>query len=129
MNSSIEVVGEIPADPLSVFDAFLDPETHAAMTGAAATIEGDGSFTAWGGYITGRTIEAVRGETLVQTWRTSDFPESASDSVLEIHFEPSAAGTCITFRHRDIPDGQGPRYEQGWVDHYLTPMNAWFRSR
>ena len=128
MDAPFEVSGEVAASPLRVFEAFLDAEIHGAMTGGAATVAEDGSFTAWGGYISGRTIEAVPGEKLVQAWRTSQFPESDPDSVLEIHFEAVAGGTLVTFRHRDLPDGQGPDYAQGWVDHYLEPMDAYFDS-
>ena len=129
MDAPIEVSGEVAAPPLNVFEAFIDAEAHGAMTGAAATVEDDGSFTAWDGYIAGRTVEAVPGEKLVQTWRTSHFPETAPDSVLEIRFEAIPGGTRVTFHHRDLPDGQGPDYAQGWVDHYLKPMDAWFRNR
>ena len=129
MDSPITVSGEISAGPIRVFEAFLDPAGHAAMTGAASTIEADGSFTAWNGYIRGRTIEAESGKKIVQSWRTADFPDAAPDSVLEIEFVATSNGTRVTFRHSDIPDGQGPNYEQGWVDHYLTPMQAWFTGR
>ena len=126
---AIEVSGEIPTTPELAFEAFVDPKLHAAMTGAAATAEATGEFTAWDGYITGRTLEAEPGQRLLQAWRTSHFPEDAADSVLEIRFEASRDGTCVTFAHREIPEGQGVNYQQGWVDHYLDPMRAWFRKQ
>ena len=125
----IEVSGEIPTTPEMAYEAFVDPELHAAMTGAAATSETTGEFTAWDGYITGRTLEAHPGRRLVQAWRTSQFPEDAADSVLEIRFQASPGGTRVTFDHREIPEGQGVNYQQGWVDHYLVPMRAWFQKQ
>ena len=126
---AIEVSGEIPTTPEKAYEAFVDPELHAAMTGAAATSETTGEFTAWDGYITGRALEAHPGEKLVQAWRTSHFPEDAADSVLEIRFQAIPGGTRVTFDHSEIPEGQGVDYQQGWVDHYLTPMRAWFQKQ
>jgi activator of HSP90 ATPase len=99
------------------------------MTGAAATGQANGEFTAWDGYIRGRTVKAYPGQKLVQAWRTAQFPEDAADSVLEIRFEASPGGTRVTFEHKGIPEGQGASYRQGWVDHYLVPMQAWFQEQ
>lgn len=125
----IEVSGEIPTTPEMAYQAFIDPELHAAMTGAAATSEPTGEFTAWDGYITGKTLEAHPGQRLVQAWRTRHFPADAADSVLEIRFEASPGGTRVTFDHREIPQGQGVNYQHGWVEHYLDPMRAWFQKQ
>ena len=128
-SDSIEVSGEVPTTPERAYEAFVDPELHAAMTGAAATSETSGEFTAWDGYITGRTLEAHPGLRLVQAWRTSQFPEDAGDSILEIRFEASPGGTRVSFDHSEIPEGQGVSYRQGWIDHYLVPMRAWFQKQ
>ena len=126
MDAPIEVSGSVAATPLRVYEAFLDPQAHAEMTGAPATTAEDGGFTAWGGYISGRTQHVVPGKKIVQAWRTTDFPQDAPDSILEVHLEPCVGGTRVTFRHRDIPSGQGPNYARGWVEHYLDPMVEWF---
>jgi activator of HSP90 ATPase len=60
------------------------------------------------------------------TWRTSEFSEDAADSRFEVLLEPAKGGTKVTFRHSDIPEGQGKSYEQGWIDNYFTPMKAYF---
>ena len=125
MTDSIEVTGLVPAEPAVLFSAFLNGETHSAMTGGKATIEGD-AFTAWDGYIWGRTLETEPPRRIVQEWRTSEFPDDAGPSRLEILLERVADGTRVTFRHSAIPEGQGVKYEQGWVDHYLDPMNEHF---
>ena len=120
----ISVVGIVPGvEPQTLAAAFLDARQHAAMTGAGATVDGD-AFTAWDGYITGRTLSV--GPPIVQAWRTADFPDEAPDSRLEIHLRAVAGGTEVRFEHGDIPPGQGPSYQQGWQDYYLEPMRAWF---
>jgi len=120
---------ELPASPSVVYSAWLDGKKHAAMTGGPATgsAKVGGSFTAWGGYITGRNVELLSGKRIVQTWRTSQFPKSATDSRLELRLEKSAAGTRLTMIHSDVPASQAKAYDVGWSDHYWTPMLAYLR--
>ena len=128
MAEKITVSDIMPAPPERLYAAWLDPHEHSKMTGGAATDEGDGRFTAWDGYITGRTVSAVPHSKIVQSWRTSEFPDSAPDSTLTILFEAADGGTKVTFLHEKIPDGQADAYEQGWHEHYFTPMKAYFGS-
>ena len=50
------------------------------------------------------------------------------DSRLEVVFEEDPQGTKITLVHSDLPEGSGGEYEQGWSDHYIEPMRAYFRG-
>jgi activator of HSP90 ATPase len=65
---------------------------------------------------------------IVQTWRTSEFPEDSTDSRVELLLEEVVDGTKITLIHTEIPDGQGDGYKQGWEDFYFTPMRAYFST-
>lgn len=123
---TIEVSGIVPADPATVYAAFLDGDAHGAMTGAAAEVDDDGGFRAWDGYIEGKTLESTPGERILQTWRSSHFPDDAPDSRLEILLQAVGDGTRVIFRHSEIPAGQGASYEEGWVTHYLDPMRAFW---
>jgi uncharacterized protein YndB with AHSA1/START domain len=128
MAENIKVSDIMPAPPERLYAAWLDPHEHTKMTGGQATDEGDGRFTAWDGYITGHTVSAVPHSKIVQAWRTTEFPTSAPDSVLTILFEAADGGTKVTFVHDNIPDEQSDAYEQGWHEHYFTPMKAYFGS-
>lgn len=129
MAENIDVSDIIPAPPERVYAAWLDPKEHAKMTGGGATDEGDGRFTAWDGYISGRTVSSVPHAKIVQAWRTTEFPEDDPDSVLTITFEPvEGNATKVTLHHENIPKGQGDAYEQGWHEHYFAPMAAYFGS-
>ena len=59
MAENIKVSDIMPAPPERLYSAWLDPHEHTKMTGGEATDEGGGRFTAWDGYITGRTVSAV----------------------------------------------------------------------
>jgi activator of HSP90 ATPase len=118
----------LPASPKEIYNAWLSSEGHSQMTGSQAEVQGSsgGTFTAWDGYIWGKTLELEANHRIVQAWRTSEFPEGSSDSRVEILLEEDPNGTKITLTHTDIPDGQGDGYKQGWEDFYFTPMRVNF---
>ena len=129
MSETIEVSRVIPARPERVFNAWLDPDEHSLMTGGEnATGTPDGSYTAYDGYISGRTLESEPHTRIIQTWRSTEFPEGAPDSRLEVLLEPDGDSTKLTLRHSDIPDGQGESYRSGWAEHYFDPMTQYFQS-
>lgn len=127
-NESIRITSIIPADPPTLFVAWLDGAGHSAMTGSPATSEARvGSvFTAWDGYISGKTKLIEPGRRIVQAWRTTEFPKGAKDSLLEIVLEAVPQGTRVTLVHTNIPEGQGSDYEVGWTEYYLKPMQKFF---
>ena len=130
MPDSIEVSTMLPASPRQVYEAWLSGDDHSAFTGGGATVDPKrgGAFAAWDGYIEGTTLELEPHKRIVQAWRTSDFPDDAADSRLEVLLEEAAGGTKLTLVHTNIPDGQGPDYEQGWVDFNFEPMQEFFAA-
>lgn len=128
MAENIVVSAVIPANAQRIYDAWLSGDEHGKMTGSLATYEADRSFTAWDGYISGKTVETSPGRRIVQSWRSTEFPDGAPDSKLIITLEDADGGTRVTLDHSNIPDGQGESYEQGWHEHYFNPMKDYFRS-
>ncbi len=125
---SIHVTALIPARPEAVYNAWLSSERHTQMTGGGAQIDPrvGGSHSAWGDYISGKTLELVPGARIVQSWRTLEFPAESGDSKITVTFEPDGDDTLVSIAHDDIPEGQGARYASGWYDHYFTPMTTYF---
>jgi len=125
---SIVLATELPVEPEALFAAWLDSRAHAAFTGAPAQIDPQvgGVYTAWDGYIQGRTVALEGSRKIVQAWRTSEFADSDADSVVELVLKPGGLGTRIVLRHTEIPAGQGQKYAEGWQDFYFTPMAAYF---
>ena len=128
MSNNFTLTALVPATPAEVYEAWLSTEGHTAMTGSPATVDDavGGKFTAWDGYIFGTTLEVTPNERIVQAWRTSEFPEDAPDSRVEILFEAVASGTQLTLVHSNMPDDQVDEYRQGWDDFYFKPMLEWF---
>jgi uncharacterized protein YndB with AHSA1/START domain len=118
----------VSALPERVYSAWLDSGAHTAFTGGEAKIDPTigGKFTAWDGYIQGRTVELLQGRRIVQIWRTKEFPSGSADSRLEIQFEAAEGGTRVTILHSNIPLGHGERYKNGWHDNYFNPMRDYF---
>ncbi len=121
----------IPALPEEVYDAFLDPEKHAAFTGAEATGDPrvEGEFTAWDGYITGKNLELEKGKRIVQEWSTSEWPEGYPPSRLELTFRKVKDGTELTMVHSQVPAEQAEEYRQGWFDNYWDLLKVYFGKK
>lgn len=130
MPESIKVSTTLPVNPKEIYDAWLSSKGHTAMTGAEAkcSAKTGTTFTAWDGYIEGKNLELKPYTRIVQSWRTSEFPDRAEDSQLEILLEKVGNGTKITLNHTNIPKGQGAQYKQGWHDHYFVPMKEYFEN-
>jgi uncharacterized protein YndB with AHSA1/START domain len=118
----------IPASPQEVYDAWLDSITHSAMTGGEAIISDaiGGEVSAFDGYITGRNIELVPGERIVQSWRTTQFEEDHEDSILMVTFEDADGGALLTLVHANVPDEQTSYERGGWEEYYFEPMKTYF---
>ena len=86
MLEAIRVSTVIPASAERIYQAWLDSAEHSAFTGGPAEVDPKigGRFTAWDGYIEGVTLELEPGRRIVQSWRSSDFPNDADDSRLEV---------------------------------------------
>lgn len=128
MKNGYKISAVIPATPAEIYKAWLSTKGHTAMTGSTAKVDGriGGKFTAWDGYIFGSTLELIADQFIVQAWRTSEFPDEAPDSLVEISLKEVKGGTKITLSHTQIPEGQEDSYRQGWDDFYFTPMLAYF---
>lgn len=118
----------LPAKPEKIYQSWLSREGHSRMTGSPAEVDAKtgGEFKAWDGYIWGKTLIMEPYQRIVQAWRTTEFPEESPDSQVEILLEETSDGTKITLNHKDIPDGQGDSYKQGWEEFYFTPMRDFF---
>lgn len=128
MMDHFEITTILPAQPAAVFRAWLDGAIVTEFTGSPA--QGDdqpaNAFTAWDGYISGKNLEISPPHRILQSWRTTEFPEGAPDSRLEITFEAHPEGTLLRLAHSEIPEGQGEDYRIGWEDYYFAPLREYF---
>jgi len=125
---SFELKEIFSVSPKVLYDAWLNSKKHTDMTGGKAVCSSkiNGRFSAWDGYITGFNLALEPDKKIVQSWRTTEFSESDSDSELIIQFSPTEGGCVLTLNHNNIPAGQ-PDYKQGWVEYYFEPMKEYFK--
>jgi len=128
MNNEFSISESFPAKVPDIYNAWLSSDGHSAITGSPAHVDGKigGSFTAWDGYISGSTLELIPNQRIVQAWRTTEFPDDAPDSHLEILLEEFDGGTKVTLIHSNLPEDQVDSYRQGWEDFYFKPMREYF---
>jgi activator of HSP90 ATPase len=128
MKTRFTVSTTLPAKPEAVFRAWLSTKGHSAMTGSPATVEPrvGGKFSAWDGYITGKTLELTPYSRIVQAWRTTEFSKDDPDSRIEVVIEAAKGGSKLTLNHSNLPQGQAESYESGWEESYFAPMREYF---
>jgi len=131
MQYAFTITTVIPASTQEIYDAWLDSRAHSEMTGgkAAMSDEVGAEVAAWDGYITGRNLELVPGERIVQSWRTSQFTGQHEDSIITVTLEEVADGTLLTLVHSKVPEGQTSYERGGWQKHYFEPMKEYFKKR
>ena len=118
----------IPASAQEIYDAWLDSLAHSEMTGGQASMsdEIDAEVSAWDGYITGRNLELVAGERIVQSWRTTQFTDEHEDSIITMTLEDVEDGALLTLVHSNVPDEQTSYEQGGWQEYYFEPMKEYF---
>lgn len=130
MEPGIKISAIFPVSAKKLYDSWLNSKTHSDFTGTKAQIEPRNSsrFSISNGYITGTNLVLQPYGRIVQNWRTTEFPEGAPDSKLEILFEKHNSGTMLTIIHTHLPMGDQKKYEKGWKDHYFKPMKLYFKK-
>jgi uncharacterized protein YndB with AHSA1/START domain len=98
---------------------------HLGDKPAEISREVGGAFSLFGGYITGRHIELVPNERIVQAWRTGSWdPGVFSIARFELVEQGSgtSSGTRIVFDHTGFPKGEAEGLASGWKAHYWEPL-------
>ena len=79
------------------------------------------AFAAFGGYITGRQVELVPNERIVQVWRAGSW-DPGSYSIARFVLVESGGETKIKFDHTGFPKGQAEHLAEGWRVNYWEPL-------
>ncbi len=82
---------QLPATPEALYEMYLDPLQHAAITGSPvvriAPAEG-AEFWAFDGRIHGRVLALTAGRQIVQSWRSFEWRTEDPDGTLVLTFSP-----------------------------------------
>ncbi len=127
MPRNIILAVSLPAPPDRLFDMYLDPQQHAAVTGFPVTIaaQAGAPFRAFDGQISGTILHVEPKRFIVQTWRSTRFLPESMDSVLVLSFYSEATGGRIEVVHVNVADEDFAGVSQGWEKYYWTPWRAY----
>ena len=113
-----------------LFAAYLNPETHAAITGAPVTIgrnPGD-RFEAFNGQLSGHMIDVAEPRLIVQAWRSAAFNETDADSTLVLAFCDTDEGGRIDLIHAGVPEHDHDGVTEGWPKFYWDPWRRYLEN-
>jgi activator of HSP90 ATPase len=119
----------IKANRKRVYEVLTDTEKFRKLSGGMATEisrEPGGTFSLFGGVITGRHIELVPGERIVQAWRSEWGP--GEYSIARFVLKDEGSDTKIIFDHTGFPQGKAEHLATGWKAHYWDGLAKYFAS-
>ena len=126
----------LKASAEALFDMYLDPQLHQAITGAPAAIgaEAGDQFQAFDGALSGVMLQVVKPRLIVQTWRSPAFGADEPDSILFLSFHPQGEHGRIDLVHLDVPEQDYEDVKKGWREKYFEPWreflaNEWSAMR
>ena len=120
----------LPASPEKLFDMYLDPAEHEAVTGTPVKIsmEAGSEFEAFNGMLTGTMLEVIRPVLIVQSWRSAQFKEHDADSTLILYFSSEEGKGKIDLIHLDVPDHDYHSVVEGWQKYYWEPWRNYLEG-
>lgn len=106
-----------------LYAALLNSKQFSAFSGAPAQIDptAGGAFSLFGGLISGRNVELVPNERIVQAWRPGDWTAGVY-SLVRMELVVRGAHTQIILDHTGFPEGRFEHLNSGWKNHYWDPL-------
>jgi uncharacterized protein YndB with AHSA1/START domain len=131
MRNVIQQTVVLPAPAEALFDMYLDPIKHAAITGKPVAIGADkgSDFKAFDGMLSGTILTVARPRLIVQSWRSVAFKSEDPDSTLILTFTPEGKDGRIDLVHLDVPNHDLQGVTNGWPTHYWGPWRKYLETR
>ena len=114
------------ASPDRVYATLTDSRQFGELSGAPADISpsAGGSFSLFGGAITGRNVELEPSKRIIQAWHAGDWGEGAY-SIVRFELTAEGTGTRLVFDHTGFPEGEEEHLTTGWYSNYWDPMHKY----
>jgi activator of HSP90 ATPase len=123
------------ASPKRVYEALMDAKqfskivqmSAAAKSGSLGNTpaeigrEAGGAVTLFGGYVTGRQVEIVPNQRIVQAWRAASW-DPGIYSIARFELSEQGAETKLVFDHTGFPVDQAQHLAIGWRINYWEPL-------
>src|ERR1700731_4191023 len=95
-----------------------------ATAATAISPEEGGGFSIFGGVISGRNIEMVPNERLVQAWREKNWDPGVF-TIVKFQLNEEGSGTRVGFDETAIPQGHADHLAPGWKSHYWESLQKY----
>ena len=86
--------------------------------------EPGGAFSLFGGYVSGRFLDLVPGERIVQAWRSQSW-HAGDFSIVKFELIDQGSSTKVVLSHRGYPDGTSAHLAAGWKANYWEPLEKY----
>jgi activator of HSP90 ATPase len=120
----------LPAPAEQLYEMYLDPNIHAAFTGAPVTISAEpgSQFRAFGDMLSGRMLYTVPKRLIVQSWRAHHWKADDIDSILTLTFCPEGKAGRIELVHVNVADHDFQGVTEGWEKYYWKPWREYLEK-
>src|SRR3984885_2363989 len=122
--------------PKQVYNTLLSSNAFSActkksfdmFTASSAKIDSvvGGTFSLFDGHITGRILELVPVQRILEAWRVVDWPAGVY-SIARFEIKPDGSGTQLIFDHIGFPEGLKEHLATGWQQHYWDALTKYFQ--
>ena len=131
MSKPIQQSERFAASARKLYDIYMDPKLHAAVTGGAVRIspKPGSRFSAFDGMLSGSTLFVVPGKLIVQRWRGYHWKDTDLDSVLILRFMPEGKRGRIDLVHVNVPHHDHAGVTKGWEKYYWKPLRAYLKRK
>jgi activator of HSP90 ATPase len=129
VSSTIHQEIVFPVRPERVYEALTDSTQFAEVTGAPAEIGGHAgeSFSCFGGMVTGRHVELLPNERIVQAWRVGNWDDGVY-SIVRFDLQAQGADTLLILEHTGFPAEHVEHLDSGWRKMYWEPLQRYVGS-
>src|SRR5713226_7734312 len=90
--------------------------------------EAGGAFSCFGGYISGRHVELVPNERIVQAWRSGSW-DAGVYSIARFELKEQGAETKLVFDDTGFPNGEGEHLAAGWKMNYWEALQKYLAGQ
>ena len=130
MSHTLAIVADLPAKPARLYEMYINPRLHAAFTGSPVKIAArvGARFEAFGGAISGTSLQLIPKRLIVQSWRSAHFGARDLDSTLILTFLPRGKGGRIMLTHVNVAERDLGGVSDGWAKYYFVPWREYLDS-
>lgn len=119
------------AKAATLFELYTNADKHQQVTGASALITdrlGE-PFNLYSGFCFGENIDLKKNKLIIQSWRTSDWPDGVDDSIVVIRLVEYGKDTHLYLTHSGLPHTMVDSLRQGWNDFYWKKWRTYLMNQ